>query len=134
MYIYGWNTRHAILHPWKCIIVETYEQIKAFIQRGSRGYSDRDVWSLCSYLNEWLPKALKDLQSQKTGYPIGMKCRCEWDKTLQKIIDGMESNRKWMELDFDFKGNAGKKIEMNLRKKSKEGLELFVKYFNNLWD
>lgn len=46
-----------------------YDLIRAFIQRGRRGWADQDVWSLDGYLNSWLPDALRRLRDTKQGVP-----------------------------------------------------------------
>lgn len=46
-----------------------FNEIKYFIQRGIRGYSDRDVWGLDNYLNEVLSTALLQLNKDRNGCP-----------------------------------------------------------------
>jgi hypothetical protein len=76
-----WTKKHLILdffqncyyelgRKWE-IPGDTYDNIKYFIQRGKRGYSDRDVWGLQHYLDEVLIDSLKSLKGQLHGYPCG---------------------------------------------------------------
>ena len=51
---------------------KTYNDIKYFIQRGKRGYSDRDVWALDYYISNVMKHALKDLKEQVHGIPCDM--------------------------------------------------------------
>lgn len=51
---------------------DIYYSIKYFIQRGRRGWANCDTWSLDSYLNGWLPSALRYLKAHKHGTPCSM--------------------------------------------------------------
>ena len=103
-------------------------EMKWFFQRGLRGWSDYDVWDLDSYLNDWVPKAVKHLKSISHSHPVNLTPE-EWDKILMKIAEGFEANQKWKELDFKNITEA-KKLEATF----KRGMKLFTKYYNDLWD
>lgn len=45
-------------------------EVKYFCQRGYRGYSDRDVWSVDWFLAQILPKMLLQLKNTKHGTPM----------------------------------------------------------------
>lgn len=128
---YGW--RYASLHPW-LVAMNWARRMKWFFQRGWRGYSDCDNWNIRSYLNSWMPMALQNLRWAKYGYPVGLKCRCEWEMILNKMQRGFEANKKMDELDFDFKTEKGMKEFKRLKRESREGLKLFAKHFHSLWD
>lgn len=49
-----------------------YYWLKYKSQRAQRGWADCDVWSLDSYLAEWLPNALRHLKVTKHGTPCAM--------------------------------------------------------------
>lgn len=92
-----------------------YRDIKGFLQRGKRGYADCDVWSLDSYLNSWLPAALRRLKATKQGVPSrvfepedcgedgspseeGMKrAETRWNDILDQMIVGFEAGRRMEE-------------------------------------
>ena len=114
---------------------ELIKKIKWFIQRGKRGYSDQDVWSLDSYLMEWLPKALRQLAKNHIGYPIGLSDK-EWISILNKMADGFDAERINDNLYFDGKISVcdAVKNEKIVHEKLQNSLKLFVKYFRNLWD
>jgi len=46
-----------------------YREIKWFWQRGTRGWSDRDVWSIDWFLAEIMPPMLQQLKETKHGIP-----------------------------------------------------------------
>ena len=65
--IYRFFRWHKVFHP-----IEMYREVKYFIQRGRRGWSDRDAWSLDYYLTSWMPEALGYIRKHKHGVPIDM--------------------------------------------------------------
>ena len=147
---------------WKLKIPEEiYDEIKWFIQRGKRGYSDRDVWGFHYYLADVIFNGIKDFKKQVHGVPcdipkkIGEKHSSklrksikEWKrilgeiqwtfKTVKKIDNGNwilvenEKQRKRIKsLKFRKKYHIMTKEEC---KRYNEGWKLFKKYFYNLWD
>ena len=47
-----------------------YYYVKYKWQRANRGWADCDVWSLDTYLVEWLPDAFRRLKATKHGVPM----------------------------------------------------------------
>lgn len=127
--IAGYNAAYALTHPW-LIISYYYREIKYFIQRGYRGYSDRDNWSVDGFLLQILPPMLKNLRKNTYGHPIGLTAK-KWDFILFQMEEGFKANRKLCNLEYNFKE---KEVAKFLRWKSKKGLTLFCKHFNSLWD
>lgn len=101
-----------------------YRDIKWFLQRGRRGWSDRDGWGLSSYLNGWMPEYLRQLKKYKHGLPatfilpeewkhvdengcIGPpkeawdRTEQQWDEALDKMILGFEAGRRLDEGDWE---------------------------------
>ena len=128
-----------------------FEEIKYFIQRGRRGYSDRDLWSFTDYLCDIIPPALRDLAKNSMGCPGELwdkkaknnECH-KWDEILEEIAQGFEAakemdNSSGCKYEKRLKDgcityeNDMKKIKL-LTKKLDRGLDLFKKYFLNLWD
>jgi len=124
-----------------------YKEIKWFIQRGSRGWADRDVWSLDWYLNTWMPDALRRLRDTKIGTPFA--CFPEgpeyikpcgnptkeaheiaeknWDTIINKMIAGFEAAHRLNEMsNWDNRDEDQKIFD--------EGMKLFHEYYFNLWD
>ncbi len=106
----------------KCL----YDHIKWFIQRGYRGYADCDVWSLDYYLSDWMPKALRYLEKNKRGHPIGMTMR-GWQTRLRIMREGFEAAKALDDL-------STKEQYQQLKRKLDRGLKLFAEHYLSLWD
>ncbi len=128
---------------------DTYNSIKYFIQRGLRGYSDEDVWSVSYYISSVLKKIIKDLKNQVHGYPTNFKSLEQWKNVLTEIewtfrtAEKLDAN-DWVRLK---KTDLNNKEIISLSKKHNihimteeecrrydKGWKLFKKYFHNLWD
>lgn len=115
--------------------------MKHFLQRKiinayniiTRGFSDEELWALNETIAKFIIPRLKRLQEVKHGYPSNITQE-EWDDILNKIIRAFEI--VLIEDDFYGHGNVDEWQEHRkiYDKKKKEGLELFAKYFDNLWD
>ena len=80
--------------------------IKWFIQRGKRGYSDCDVWELYCYLTDIIIDGAKSLQKTANGCPSSLgnsmaldldeesKGTKEWKKILGEIVFTFETLKK----------------------------------------
>jgi len=110
-------------------------QIKWAWQRVFRGYDDRWYWSLDGHLNWIIPICVRKMK-KGMGCPSSLynkknkrdECK-EWHKILEKIAQGFEANEKIFS-KYLWKGKRFEKLD----KKYKDGMKLFVKYFDNLWD
>jgi len=133
-----------------------YLESKWFIQRGIRGYSDRDVWGFDIYLSEVITKGLKDLKNQVHGVPCefvskdGVDVDLEgWKNVLNEIIWTFEIAKKinsgeW--LRWSYKERRKKSSQKFAKKTNKHimtseeikrynnGWNLFKKYYFSLWD
>lgn len=112
-------------------IVDIPKNIKWFIQRGKRGYSDSDLWSLDWYLCTWMPEALREMKRMAHGHPGSLKSVREWKQILEKIALGFEGQRHLQEMDYDI---DNKVKTTKYQKDYEEGMELFTKWFRHLWD
>ena len=65
---YSWRWQYYLKRPWK-FFEDTWFNLKAGWQRATRGWANRDVWSLNSYFLEILPDMLKHLRENAYGYP-----------------------------------------------------------------
>jgi hypothetical protein len=90
----------------------TYYAIKYFIQRGRRGWADCDTWSLDSYLDGFMPHALRYLKAHKHGVPGGMFeglpvndrgyhddaefkiAEARWDAVMDQMVAGFEASTR----------------------------------------
>ncbi len=151
----SYNLRYSLLHPWK-IVSDFLSQGWWFLQRGWRGYADCDTWDIGSYLNEWLPEAIRKLESRKIGYPIqisdilygkdfnfekatpeqGEAMEAEWHRIMKAIADGFEAARIIEEevLYPQHRDPEKRELYYNLEKKVKEGMALFPEWYGALWD
>ena len=125
------------------------KEIKYFIQRGKRGYSDRDLWDFDSYLSEILPPALRKLSKQAYGCPgelwdkdaVNTECH-KWAEILEEMAQGFEVATAIKNMQFfeSVKSGSGYTREINrekqklLTEKFEKGMGLFAKYYLDLWD
>lgn len=140
------------------------KNIKWFIQRGIRGYADKDVWSMDYWFERTIIPMLKQLKEIKHGYPMDME-EAEWDAELSKMIKCFTEMSEYScsmknEYDKEFHeiiwedmakkeinkpDNHAKEIRENWFQREKEisnyrvkmkdeAFRLFSKYFWNLWD
>lgn len=97
-------------------------EVKMKWQMLTRGHNDRQVWNFCGQMADLNAKLLTQLRDNGCGYP-GDLTEKKWKKILTQMIEGFEA--------FDeYKYTDDKKAE----KKYKLGMELYAKYFPNLWD
>ena len=114
-------------------ILWIYKKIKWFIQRGRRGWSDYDLLDLNCYVAEMMVSALAEMKKKTIGFPgdlskMGTEAGFqEWLKILGKMIDGFDAYLKIQDMSH----GEGKFEET--RAVYVEGLNLFRKYFNDLW-
>jgi len=105
-----------------------YERIKWFIQRGKKGYSDRDVWSFDMYLAEVICGGI--------GRLIKNNLRNKEDiKIFHEIKEGFDAYLEYREYKFneiDIK-RINKLYNVKTRK-LKKSLKLLAEHFEILWD
>lgn len=117
-------------------------QIRFFFQRLVRGWDDSDTWSLNTTIAEFIYPRLKRFKAIKNSTPVGMNFN-EWDDIINKMLFafGLEI------YEFsDKKGNVAEEIGLDVEEynkydsyfhtcweKKENGLELFKKYYLDLW-
>lgn len=130
-------------HPWK-FVEDLYDRVLWFIQRGCRGYADCDSWDISTYLHSWMPEAVDSLLNgighptslcsdsfKPEGCTHGEAHQAEWHAILKKISDGFRASRIQDDhMSWHHQGVIGEMLE----NKKKEGLALFIKYYDCLWD
>lgn len=145
-----------IFYRIKDFIRDIPRNIKWFIQRGIRGYSDQDIWGIDYWFIKTIIPMLKQLKETKHGYPCDMTEE-QWEKELNKMIhcfeeidedkcseknefeeefhdaiwinpknDTEEITKKWINRENEI-------TDYKVRMKNK-AFSLFSKYFWNLWD
>ena len=87
-------------------------------------YPIEEVWNTYRVLAREIVLRLQAFKVlDKHGYPaIGMKDMRQWNATIQKMIDAFEL----LNYSSSYTEGENRIIE--------EGLELFCKYYRNLWD
>ena len=121
-------------------------QIKAFWQRGERGWADRDCWCLGYYLSGVIQESVLHLRKNHGGGPADLKEE-EWNKVLADISEGFalvekEANNETYSLRSISKkkrANIISQIDMEYlddedEAKIKLAWKLLKKYINGLWD
>lgn len=130
-----YNYAASFLRPHE-YIGDLYRECKFFIQRGYRGYSDRDVWGWYDYMADINVKALRHLAKRKIGHPCGMTMQ-GWRNRLLKMADGFQATID-EENDYTSYKKLSRKEFLALvrsrRTRLAQGLKLYSKHFQSLWD
>ena len=89
-----WEKKHPVLNLFQDIYYEirrkcefpedTVRDIKWFIQRGKRGYSDCDVWGFDYYLSKVIKEGCLSIKNNCHGHPCDLTFK-EWKKILTHI-------------------------------------------------
>ena len=86
-------------------------------------YPVEEVWNTDNVLAQFIAPRLQAFKAlDKHGYPPECKDMREWNNIIQKMIDAFELMKYVHTPNFD----ESKTIE--------HGLDLFCKYYRNLWD
>ena len=107
-------------------IKDTPYRIKWWWQRRIRGWDDRDCWSLDVTIAKFIVPRLKHLRDNKMGYPCDLSSEIEWNLILDQMIEAFELAQE----DSYFCPENYQQQQDKLDK----GLQLFAKYYQNLWD
>ena len=119
--------------------------------RGRRGYTLSDTWSLDSYLTSWLPEAIEDLKNGTHGHPGGIcdhrhdgtddDTPCDgmerWGSVLDQIRDGLLAARALGDLSYYEVGDPWDEVrqrEEELTEEFNEAWTLMGEWFFALWD
>lgn len=133
------------------MLKDKIEEYKYKVQKAKRGYSDLDVWNINYWFLSTIVPILKQFKEKHNGYPCNMSPE-EWEQILDKMIfcfteanEETCSQKNEYQLEFDNMFNCKNKdalndyrnreIEINkyMKKNLDEGLDLFKKYFYDLW-
>lgn len=124
----GWYNYAYYSYKPHQYILHVYKEIKWFIQRGRRGYSDSDVWNWCHYMARINIGALRDLRDNRMGHPIGIN-NVQWGKKIQTMVDAFVAFERMDNLQHKTVADV-----QALEKQRRKGMHTYVRYFNNLWD
>jgi len=108
-------------------------------QRKKRGFDDRELWSLDHTIAKFVLPRLLIFKEKKIGYPADLTVE-KWDSILDQIIYSMEAIIDEWDGKYDYLPStkiaspsfAIRTIQIQ-EKKINQGLNLFAKYFRNLW-
>jgi hypothetical protein len=118
-----------------------------FFQRGFRGYGDCDTWDFDLYLANVIVGGLKQLKKYHHGCPSDIYNKYkdrkdltekqkdklavkEWKTNLDIMIRGFEVVPEL----FEIKVLKNKKLKEGYEYEFERGLDVFKKYYFNLWD
>jgi hypothetical protein len=118
--------------PW-CI----KRRVKFWWQRQTRGFDDSETWSLDNTLAGMIWPRIARLKELNTGYPCDIAYDYgdeEGPKKWNEYLDKMILAFKLIEEDKCFFGEPNwREKEEEQERKIDEGLDLFRKYYRNLW-
>lgn len=121
-----------LTHPWEWVY-EVYKEVKAFLQRGYRGYADCDVWGFGSYLTDVMAGGLRQL-SKGISYPgrDEMDTYDKWKYALESNAKRFENVKHYEEVGWQ-NDREFKKMK-NVYKERDMALKFVIKWFDDLWD
>ena len=125
------TARWYLTHPWD-FVDAVYSEMRAFIQRGYRGYSDSDTWALYYYISRILSGSLKQMADNAHGYPDSMTFE-KWVRELRKNAKRFE-DVVWYEDEGWEKDNLKRTLWHKIDKERQKGFEFLNEWFNSLWD
>jgi hypothetical protein len=140
-------------------VYNNYYNVKRFIitvyQKVRYGVSDEECWSLDYTISKFILSRLKHFKRMKRhGHPVDIT-NDQWDKIIDELIWTFEylqdpekfnpfpesvykSQPSWSPRNQTDEQKRDLKVYMDmsaeLEERKNKGLELFVKYYSNLWD
>ena len=114
-------------------IINLFREIKWFYQRGTRGYSEKDTWSIDWYILKIMIPMLQNLRDTHHGVP-GELTDEEWIKILNDIIEGFKAGKRVIDLDYPSDDRDWVKHQKEDEETFNKAFELFHKWFFALWD
>lgn len=131
-YLGTFRPLYYVLHPWE-LARHLWIDIKAFCQRGWRGYADQDVASLDDYLATWMPGALAKLKNKAVPFEYistygDRLCQELWNDAIDKMIGGFEAHLRYGDML-----ETGGEEHAALSAVRRQGLNKFALEFEHLW-
>lgn len=100
-------------------------QVKWERQREKRGFDDTEIWSLFTTISDFIYPRLIAFKEYKCDYPINLTPE-NWDEILDKMIFAFKF--------YSDEYKREKPASIGTIQKVQEGMDLFVKYFRDLWN
>ncbi len=117
----------------KALLRRPLRPVRSFVQRGRRGWSDEDVWSLNTHLAEVIAGLCERLAEQRHGCPSRLvesgdvDAGCDrWAEILWEIADGFRAFADADGVDFGLEPGASRRLDRSLT--------LLGEWFGDLWD
>ena len=95
-------------------------------------FTDEQLWDMDVTLAKYISSGLKqflnyvETKEELPGYPSDFKSLEEWHESINKMIWSFEEITKREHINY--------RKDEEYRKKIQEGLNLFAKYFQSLWE
>lgn len=102
---------------------EPINRLRRAWQRAVRGHDDRDLWNLNHAVAKLIVAGTSGMLEWGHGYPGELDSIEEWNEILTKIRDGFQAY-----LDDDWLEHPDNREAFN------EGMALFARWFEGLWD
>jgi hypothetical protein len=141
---------------FKFAFIDSRYKVKCFFQKIKYGFKCEESWSFYRFHSEWSAKRLIHMKENLKGHPATLENIQQWESILEKIIwsfqnidqypmpvkpkDFDERIKKTTYEDgsiglenIDKRGSCYKNVEA-FEERINEGLELFAKYYSDLWD
>lgn len=110
---------------------QLYREVKYFIQRGRRGYSDRDLWNLDTHI---ALQVLAFLDSERSGLTFsprdGKKRTFEQEKAIHQRN---KAEIRWL-MEQHLNDYDGFEAGPEYIKRIERANRLFAKYWAGMWD
>lgn len=97
--------------------------VRFFFQRVSRGWDDSQTWNLDTRIAEHVLPRLKLFKKLNNGHPVTLT-GTEWDQILEQMIFAFE----WAATDC-----VDRSEDTETFARVQAGMELFAKYYFDLW-
>lgn len=128
------------LHPLERLS-DGLREVKWFLQRGRRGWADRDTWGLDGYLARVISESVEHLRRTTHGYPapraewpwpaeVDKQAERDWDEILRAIAEGFAAVADDEYLAEDADG----RLISEFKPEYKRAMALFAEWFPSLWD
>ena len=112
---------------WGCV-ADFPRRVWWFIQRGRRGWSEADAWSIFSHIDRIVVGAVGDMADNPFGYPGNITSE-EWGLILRQIVDGFQAH---IDLDDEMPVHNSDR-EKELQERFDRGMALFAQWYGHLW-
>jgi hypothetical protein len=109
----------------------SWERLRWRWQRATRGYSDRDVWGLHSYLGPLIAGAVTQLRDQGRSHPLGMSEE-EWKTLLTRIAEPLA--REWDRVIETETPEVHRERRDREYRETVTALHLMADHWGDLWD